>query len=140
METEKRPFNDFSYEKFLSEEKLMGSKCRDCQSLYVPPRAICPKCFGSNMEWVRMKGQGELAAFTCIFIGPPFMAAQGFNRKNPYCTGVVRLEEGAKVDARIVGVDALHPETINVSRPMKVKFLHLDEGDQRQTYLAFEPA
>ncbi|MGD8210799.1 MAG: zinc ribbon domain-containing protein, partial [Desulfobacterales bacterium] len=90
---EVRPFSDISYELFLNEKKLMGSRCKGCGTQYVPPRSICIDCYGSDMEWVEMQGKGRLAAFTCINIPPPFMIAQGYNRKNPYCTGVVELEE-----------------------------------------------
>ena len=86
-----------------------------------------------------MKGKGRLAAFSCINIPPPFMIAQGYNRKNPYCTGVVELEEGAKVDARIDSVDCANPEAIKVGMPLKVKFLHRKDRDKKETYLAFEP-
>ena len=137
---EERPFSDISYEKFLNEEKLMGSRCKGCGTQYVPPRSICVDCYGSEMEWIEMKGRGRLAAFTCINIPPPFMIAQGYNRKNPYCTGVVELEEGARVDARIEGVDCAKPEDIKVGMPLKVKYLHREEGEKSETYLAFEPA
>ena len=136
---EERSFSDISYEKFLNEERLMGSRCKGCGTQYVPPRSICVDCYGSEMEWIEMKGRGRLAAFTCINIPPPFMIAQGYNRKNPYCTGVVELEEGARVDARIEGVDCAKPEDIKVGMPLKVKYLHREEGEKSETYLAFEP-
>ena len=136
---EEKPFSDISYEKFLNEEKLMGTRCKGCGTQYVPPRSICVDCYGSDMEWIGMKGKGRLAAFTCINIPPPFMIAQGYNRKNPYCTGVVELEEGARVDARIEGVDCTKPEDIKVGMPLKAKYLHREEGEKSETYLAFEP-
>ena len=134
-----RPFSDISYEQYLNEEKLMGSHCKACDTHYVPPRSICTNCYKSDMEWIEMKGKGRLAAFTCINIPPPFMIAQGYSRKNPYCTGIVKLEEGTKVDARIDGVDCAKPEEIKVGMPLKVKYLHREEGDKKETYLAFEP-
>jgi len=134
-----RPFSDISYEQYLNEEKLMGSRCKKCKALFVPPRSICVKCYSSEMEWVEMNGTGQLAAFTCITVAPPFMMAQGYDRKHPYCSGVVELEEGARVDARIEGVDASRPEDIKIGMPLKVKFLHQVEGENRETYLAFEP-
>ena len=134
-----RPFSDISYEQFLNEEKLMGSRCKACNALFVPPRSICVKCYSSDMEWVEMKGSGKLGAFTCITVAPPFMMAQGYNRKNPYCSGVVELDEGVRVVARIEGVDATKPEDIKVGIPLTVRFLHRGEGNQRKTYLAFAP-
>jgi scaffold protein (connect acetoacetyl-CoA thiolase and HMG-CoA synthase) len=137
---EDRPFSDVSYDKFMEEEKLMGSRCEACQVLYVPPRPICIKCYGSEMDWVELKGEGRLAAFTCISVGPPFMMAEGYSRKNPYCSGVVELAEGARVDARIEGVDTQKPETIRVGIPLKAKFLHREGAEEGQTVLIFEPA
>lgn len=133
------PFNDISYERFLSEEKLMGSRCRDCGTLFVPPRAICIECYSSEMDWAEMKGKGKLAAYTCIAIGPPFMVKEGYDRKHPYVSGVVELEEGVKVVARIEGVDGSKPETIKIGTPLKVEFLHRGEGKNLITFLAFRP-
>lgn len=136
---EERPFNDISYELFLSEDKLMGSRCRKCGVLSVPPRPICTKCYGNEMAWVEMKGKGKLAAFTCIAIGPPVMMKEGYDRKHPYVSGVVELEEGARVVARIERVDGSKPETIEVGTPVQVEFLHRGEADDRLTFLAFRP-
>ena len=134
------PFNDISYERFLNQEKLMGSRCRKCGALFVPPRTICIKCFGIEMEWIEMKGKGKLAAFTCIAIGPPFMAKEGYDRKRPYVSGVVELEEGVKVVARIEGLDGSKPETIEIGTPVQVEFLHRREGENLTTFLAFRPS
>lgn len=137
---EERPFSDIAYQQFLGEEKLMGSRCRKCGALFVPPRQICIDCYSSEMEWVHMSGRGKLAAFTAIRIPPPSMIAQGYSRKNPYCSGVVALEEGGRVDARIEGLDLDKPEEIKVGIPMKAIFLHRPDADLSETCLAFEPA
>ena len=137
MET--RSFSDNSYEQFLNEDKLMGSRCRQCSSLSVPPRPICVKCYASDMEWVEMKGKGKLAAFTSIAVGPPFMVQEGYSRERPYVSGVVELEEGARVVARIEGVDGTRPESIRLGTPLRVEFLHRKDGDSIATFLAFRP-
>jgi uncharacterized OB-fold protein len=134
-----RPVNDHSFEQFLREGKLMGARCSGCNTLYLPPRLVCIKCFNSGMEWIEVKGTGNLAAFTCITIGPSFMAAEGYDRKNPYCTGVVELDEKVRMVARIEGVDPRNPESIKVGTPMKVKFLHRGSDENTRTFLAFEP-
>ena len=86
-----------------------------------------------------MKGRGELIAFTCISIGPLFMIEEGYNRKNPYCSGVVKLKKDVKIDARIEGVDTNKPEDIKVGMSLKIKFLHRQKDGIPKTYLAFEP-
>ena len=137
---EQKPFSDISYEQYLAENKLMGSKCAQCGAVFTPPRPICTSCHATEMEWIEMKGTGKLAGFTCITVGPSFMAEEGYDRNNPYCVGVVELDEGTRVDARIEGVDAANPDTIQVGMPLKVKFLHRGEGVDQRTFLAFEPA
>ena len=136
---EERAFSDISYEQFLNEEKLMGSRCKKCGALYTPPRPICIKCYSTDMEWVEMEEKGRLAAFTCIAVGPPFMIEEGYDRKHPYVSGVVELEEGARVVARIEGVDGNKPETIKIGTPLQVEFLHRGEGENLRTFLAFRP-
>ena len=109
-----RPIHDHSYRQFLQEQKLMGSRCTVCDAQFVPPRAVCAACHGGSMEWVEMSGAGSLSAFTSISIGTPATIAEGYDRKNPYCCAVVALEEGPRVVARLQGVDAGQPETIEV--------------------------
>jgi uncharacterized OB-fold protein len=136
---EERPFNDASYEQFLKEKKVMGSKCKNCGVLSLPPRPICISCFGVKMEWVEFKGTGRLAAFSSIVVAPPYMAKEGFNRNNPYLVGVVELEEGAKTVARIIGFDAKKPEIIKVGTSLKAEFLEKGEGPDKEIVLAFKP-
>ena len=75
-----------------------------------------------------MAGTGRLIAFTCIAIGPPWMAARGFDREHPYCSAVIELDEGPRVVARIEGVDTNRPEDIRIGTRL---VLHQDanEGD-----------
>ncbi len=134
-----RPISDYQFERFLEKEKLMGARCTACGTLFVPPRAICTQCHGSAMEWVETKGEGKLAAFTCIAIGPPAMIEEGYNRNNPYCTGAVELAEGPRVVARIEGVDTLRPETIKIGMPLKVAFLRRGTGEDLRIVLGFTP-
>ena len=136
---EERPFSDIAFEKYLSEEKLMGARCKQCGALFVPPRPFCVKCAGDNLGWEEMTGTGKLAAFTCISIGPSFMRAEGYNRRNPYCSGVVELDEGPRVDARIEGMNPENPESIKIGTPLKVKFIHGQRDERPTTYLAFAP-
>ena len=77
------------------------------------------------MEWVEMKGEGRLVAFTCIAIGTPAMNEEGYNRNNPYCSGA--------------GVDTRNPETIRVGTPMKAAFLQQGVDEERKTVLGFMP-
>ncbi len=132
-----RPFTAASFYGYLDEDRLMGARCASCGRLYLPPRAICPGCHGQDLAWVELSGRGALAAFTSVYVGPSAMIAEGFDRNNPYLTGIVELEEGVSISARILGLDARDPATIRVGVSLEVEFLHHGEGDARKTVLAF---
>jgi len=136
---EDREFSDLSYRQFLSEEKLMGCRCKYCGAVFLPPRPICTECHSREMDWVEMPGAGRLAAFTCITVGPPAMQAEGYNRKNPYCSGVVEVGGGIRVDARIEGIDPKNPEKIQVGMKMRANYIHREKEGVLSTVLAFRP-
>ena len=132
-----RPFTAASFNQYLAEHKLMGACCPACHAAYLPPRAICPQCHGEALEWVELSGRGKLAAFTSIYVGPSAMVAEGYDRNNPYVSGIVETEEGAKISARILGVDAKQPDVAWIGTPLVVTFVDRGEGDSKSTVLAF---
>ena len=132
-----RSFTEESFQKYLAEHKLMGARSKATGEIYVPPRPMCPRTFSTDMAWVELSGEGELAAYTAVFVGPTAMVAAGYGRKNPYCSGIVRLAEGPSISAQILGVDAAHPETIAIGTPLTVSFIERGAGESARVFLAF---
>jgi uncharacterized OB-fold protein len=131
-------FTAASYFSGLNEEKrLKGVRCRSCGTLSAVPRPVCVTCHGRDMEWHEFSGKGRLSTFTCISIVPVYMGQKGYGRDNPYCTGVVTLEEGPRVSARILGVDGRNPQDIKTGMDL---VLDLEELDPENPSLAFRPA
>ena len=118
--------------------KLTGSRCTHCERVFFPPRPYCPVCHSADVEPVDFSGRGKLAAFTVISIAPSAMIAAGYDRKNPYCAGIVELEEGPRISAQILGVDVAHPETIQVGTSLTATTIERGDGENRKTYLAFQ--
>ncbi len=133
-----RPFSAAAFNQFIAEHKLMATQCTKCKGVYAPPRAICPNCHSEEMAWVETSGKGKLAGFTVIYSGPTFMVEQGFDRKNPYISGIVELEEGTNISARILGVDPMKPNEIKIDTSLSVDFVEFGEGEAKKTYLAFK--
>lgn len=133
-------FNSASFYRFLGEHKLMGCRNRTSGVLYLPPRPMCAVSHTTDMEWEQMAGEGELIAFSIIYIAPTHMVEQGYGPKNPYCAGIVRLKEGAAISGQILGVDVTHPESIRIGTPVKATFLDRGEGEEKRTFLGFEIA
>lgn len=115
-------FDDHTFKEFIKQQALMGSRCEECGALFCPPRAFCTECHSEKIVWQQLSGKGELAAFTSIFVCSPQMAALGYGRDNPYCTGVIKLDEGPRLNSLIIGVDAGKPETIKIGTPMEINY------------------
>jgi uncharacterized OB-fold protein len=133
-----RDFNSTSFYDYLAEHRLMGTRCTSCGALYLPPRPLCTACYDEGMEWFELAGQGKLVAFTTVHIAPTAMLEAGYDRKNPYCAGIVQLDEGPSISAQIIGVDEKRPQEIAVGTPLQVAFIERGEGEQKRTFLAFE--
>ncbi len=85
--------------KFLTQEKLMASKCDKCGKIHLPPRPICDNCYGQEFTWVEISGKGTLLTYTIIHVAPPQFQAMA-----PYTVGIVQLENNLKLPGMISGV------------------------------------
>jgi len=87
----------------LSKEryKLIGTKCLTCNTIYLPPRGICPKCRrkGKLEKFTDFSGLGKIETWTVVH-SPP----QGFEELSPYVLAIVKLDEGPRVLSQIVDV------------------------------------
>ncbi|MDX1415289.1 MAG: Zn-ribbon domain-containing OB-fold protein [Candidatus Promineifilaceae bacterium] len=132
-----RPFTEKSYQQFLSEEILAASRCLDTGEIFLPPRPMCPKTFSTHMEWVELSGSGTLEAFTVVLIGPTAMISAGYDRHNPYCSGIVRLKEGPAISAQILDLETSRPESIEIGTPLQATFIKRNGNENGRTFLAF---
>jgi len=133
---EKAALTSLTFEQKLKDKKLMGSRCRRCGALFLPPRPLCSHCLGDAMAPYEFSGRGRIVAFTAIAVAPTFMLEEGYGRDNPYCCGIIELEEGPRIPARILGVDARNPQTIRIGTPVTAEFLERGE----RVFLAFRPS
>ena len=116
-------YNAAGFYEFVDEKKLMGTKCKSCGELFLPPRPVCSSCHSEDMEWVETR-----------------MVEAGYGPKNPYCVGIVRLDEGPAISSQILGLDLSKPEEIKIGTPMQLTFINRTEGEAEKTYIGFEAA
>jgi uncharacterized protein len=81
----------------LARGDLLIQKCIECSRLNMYPRYACPYCQSQSLGWQRASGRGVLHSFTVLRLGAP----EGFERELPYAIGVVKLEEGVQLLARL---------------------------------------
>ncbi len=135
MET--KEFTAASFYDFLAGHKLMGARCACDSAIYLPPRAYCPHCQQQGMEWLEMSGKGKLLTFTVVYIGPAAMIAAGFDRKNPYCVGIVELDEGPRISAMLTGINPFQPEGVVLGSPVTLDVQELGPESAKKAVLAF---
>lgn len=126
-------FTRAAWERFLSEGRLMGVRCRSCGALSAVPRAPCGGCREGDLEWVEFSGRGTVEGFTVVHVPPTPLCAAGFGRENPYGAAVIRLAEGPAITARLLGFDPRQPEGVRVGASVRAAFL----GEGGRTVLAF---
>jgi len=141
------PFTATSFDKLCGEKKLMASKCKDCGKVELPPRPICTGCNSQNIEWTELNGKGKIVSFTVIGVGPWTMINEGYDRNNPYCSGIVEVEEGPRISTQIMGVDVASPENIKVGTSVTADFVERgsfslvpEVANIRKAYLVFKAA
>jgi len=105
MTEEPRSFTIESFYKFVKERKLMGTKCKKCGTLSVPPKPMCPKCLSKDLSWKKLPKEGTLLTYTIIHVAP-----KKFQSLTPYAVGIVKLEENAKLPGMIkeVNLNEIH--------------------------------
>ncbi|MBW1667872.1 MAG: Zn-ribbon domain-containing OB-fold protein [Deltaproteobacteria bacterium] len=110
--------NDFI--DYLEKGKVAGTRCKECGSVFFPPRADCYQCLSSNMEWFEVSGTGKLLAYSKLQYGPV-----GFEGDLPYCIAVLDYGD-YKVFGRIAG--ELKDEEIKIGMDMKTVVNKLPNG------------
>jgi hypothetical protein len=81
----------------LSRGQLLIQTCTGCGKDSMYPRERCPFCYASSLQWKPATGSGRLYSFTVQRAGAP----TGFEDELPYALGIVRLDEGPQVLARL---------------------------------------
>ncbi len=94
------------YSSSLKENKLLGLKCNDCETVTCPPQMVCQECASTNTEVVEMKGKGKIVTFTTSFI-----AAEGRESEAPYTIVMVELVEGPWIMGNLINGD---PKEVNM--------------------------
>lgn len=140
MSENQMPFTAHSFQYYLGQGELKASRCPGCDKVYLPVRALCPDCGKTDLEWVDLSGKAKLSAFTAVYIGPTFMNEEGFSREKPYLTGIVELDEGPRISARLLGLDPADPGSIKIGTPLAFTVNGIGEGEGASWQLAFRPA
>ena len=123
-------------ERFFTElrdnKRIMGTKCRQCGRILVPPRIFCEECFVEDMEWVQVEPKGTLVTF-----GESYFSTDGKKLNDPWMLGIVRLNGSDGGLLHFLG--EARPEDLQIGMPMEAVFKDKREGNIMDI-LYFRPA
>jgi uncharacterized OB-fold protein len=80
----------------LEAGRVMATRCKKCGLSYFPPKADCPRCLSSDVDWFEIKGKGKLNTYTIVNYGPT-----GFENDAPYILALGEFDGGLQILARL---------------------------------------
>ncbi len=99
------------------EGKLMLPRCTTCNKVHFYPRAICPFCHSTNLEWIEASGEGYVHTFAV-----QHRAFGGWAEETPFVTAYIDMKEGDRIFTVLRGVDPNAPDLAWIGRKVKVEF------------------
>jgi uncharacterized protein len=118
----------------LAGGRLLIQSCNECGRPNMYPRHHCPFCQSVDLGWEEAAGTGVLHSYTVVRAVPP----KGFEDDLPYALGVVKLDEGVQLLAR------LHPDAggdwDGYRCDARVMFAPPSDGDAAVAWFALEDA
>ena len=116
---------------------LEGSKCKECEAIYIGSRKVCSKCFARDaMETITLSTKGKLISYCIVHRSFPGIDV-------PFIHAIVDLEGGGTLQSNLINIDP-DPEKIKFDMPVEVVFQDaLGRKDQDgNSYISyfFQPA
>lgn len=100
--------------------ELRVQRCKACGANIFYPRERCPKCFATDLEWVKTSGRGRVYTYTVVRQpGNP-----AFNDDVPYIFAIIQLDEGPRMNSNVTGIPF---EQVKVDMPVEVYFEQVSE-------------
>ena len=98
-------------------KSVLGYICPNCKWSGVSQTGTCPNCRKATVQETQFSNRGKIATYTVIRYPPT-----GFEGQTPYVVGLIDIENGPRVMARIIG----KPEDVQIGK--SVSFLGDSNG------------
>ena len=118
-------FNITHFQPFLSalkEKKLIGLKCRSCNTVSFPPKLVCGKCLVRPDLWVSLRETGVVATYTINYGKDDNGAVKTF-------PVVAVRQDGADTTYLIELNPNIKFEDVYIGMPIKIKWKGKTEGN-----------
>ena len=111
------------YREIRDNGKILGTRCHQCERVYLPPRETCPRCFRDIQEWADVGNVGTLVTYTVIRYAVPSIQPQ----EPPYAIGIVKLDGASTGLLHLLG--GVDLDIIKTGMRVKAVFRDQREGN-----------
>ena len=109
--------------------RLVLPWCTACDRPFWYPRAACPGCLGTDIDWREAAGRGTVYAVSVQHNA----ALPEFKDLVPYTVALVELDEGVRFMSNVVNSD---PAEVAVGQRVRLSWESLEDG---RAIAVFEP-
>ena len=110
------------FTKLRDEKKILGIRCPGCNTVYVPPRATCGKCFINLEEWVEVANKGTVQSYTVTYYPLSIHPVE-----EPLIYGIIQLD-GADTGLTHI-IDETDPSRVYIGMRCEAVFKEQREGN-----------
>jgi uncharacterized OB-fold protein len=101
------------FREIKDEGRIYGTRCSDCDILYVPATSFCERCLRELSEWVDVGVTGEVVTFTLLYEN-----YDGSYRDTPEIVAFIRLGDGGLIHR----LGDLQPEEVEIGMQVTALF------------------
>ena len=106
-----------AYNEGMMKGKLLGLRCRNCNSVTAPPKMACQECGGIEMDVEELSKQGEIVTFSVVNVGP-----EGRENEAPYIIVLVQLDEGPWLMGNLIEMEPAKATMDLIGKRVKAGF------------------
>ncbi|MFO8010716.1 MAG: Zn-ribbon domain-containing OB-fold protein [Dehalococcoidia bacterium] len=106
--------------------KIMGTRCPECNRVWVPARSICKDCFGQLKQWVEVSDKGTVISYAIEHESKPIQPTE-----TPIIYAIIQLDGADNGFAHMLG--EVEPEQLRIG--MRVEALFKPKGDRSGSIL-----
>ena len=111
------------------EDRLIGSRCRECDRYFFPQRKWCASCAEPTTERVVLGREGTLSSFSIMTRKTKYCLME-----TPYVLGEVRIPEGILI---YTVINTKNPEKLQMGQKVKLDTMEIKKNEEGSSVIAF---
>jgi len=117
----------------MNNKKIMGTKCKKCGKVWMPPRINCSECY-EDTDWIELPHTGTIEISTIVWYG-----AAEFIQNVPYGCAFIKLDKADTALFQGVFSENLVPSKIKKGQRVRAVFKIAGERVGKMTDFFFVP-